>query len=325
MIDCDNLMNMTKSRLPDGASSNVHLAVTSYSHCHDTLRVMQKRHYKKICWLLPLCLYSLEANAWGLFTHVYFAQSLLAVMPLLDKRFRDILKKFPELVMAGACLPDLAVISKKFGTTHQWQNAEYLLNAAITEEELAIAIGYASHLYVDVIAHNHFVPAHEAMWMNESIFTHIVSEWAMDGFIASKIAHTPSQLLLKHAEHISHFIAPCFNQHPVQVRKSLTYLAYADRLLRLVQLPKLINQCVQLFKTDKHKHFSYYIDKTEYALQDFHQVLSGHRPSWEPELDSRDTDHMITWRVRCLAELNESHAMPIRYYTGLKAKYFLEH
>ena len=287
---------------------------------------MRKSKYlNKVYWLLPLCLYSIDANAWGLFTHVYFAQSLLATVPLLDKRTRTIIKKFPELVMAGACLPDLAVISKKFSTTHQWQNAEYLLSAANTEEDLAIAIGYTSHLYVDVIAHNHFVPAHEAMWMNESIFTHITSEWAMDGFIASRIAHTPSQLLFKHAEYMSHFIAPCFNQHPTQVKKSLKYLAVADGLLRLVQLPKMINKCVQLFKTDKHKHFNYYIDKTEYALQDFHLVLSGHRPSWEPELDSRDAGHMMTWRTRCLQELMNDHAMPIRYYTGLKAKYFLEH
>ena len=285
----------------------------------------KSKHLNKLYWFLPLCLYSIDANAWGLFTHVYFAQSLLGALPLLDSRIREIIKKFPELVMAGACLPDLAVISKKFSTTHQWQNAEYLLSAANTEEELAIAIGYTSHLYVDVIAHNHFVPAHEALWVNEGIFTHIISEWAMDGFIANRIAHTPSQLLFKHAEHMSHFIAPCFNQHPTQVKKSLKHLAIADGLLRLVQLPKIINQCVQLFKTDKQQHFNYYINQTEYALQDFHHVLSGHRPSWEPELDSRDREHMPTWRTRCLEELNENHAIPIRYYTGLKAKYFLEH
>ena len=287
---------------------------------------MQKRKWiRNIFWLVPLCLYSIDANAWGLFTHVYFAQSLLATVPLLDDRFREIIKKFPEHVMAGACLPDLAVISKKFITTHQWSKAELLLISAKSEEEMAIAIGYASHLYVDVIAHNHFVPAHEAMWMNESIFTHIASEWAMDGHLAPKIAQTPSQLLIKHIEQISHFVAPCFDQHHMQVKKSLKHLAYADKLLRLVLLPTIINKYVQMMKSDKHLHFSYYLTKTEHALQEFHKVLSGHRPSWEPELDSRDAGHMMTWRTRCLEELNENHAMPIHYYSGLKAKYFLEH
>jgi hypothetical protein len=286
---------------------------------------MQKKWLRNLVWLIPLSLYSIDANAWGLFTHVYFAQSLLAAVPLLDDRFRDIIKKFPEHVMAGACLPDLAVISKKFSTTHQWQHAENLLKAANSEEEMAIAIGYASHLYVDVIAHNHFVPAHEAMWLNESIFTHVASEWAMDGHLSTKVNHSPSRLLRKYGEQMCHFVAPCFNQHPTQVKKSLRNLAYADGLLRLALLPKVINQYVQWIRKDKHLHFSYYLAKTEHALQEFHKVLAGHRPSWEPELDSRDAAHMITWRVRCLEELMEDHAMPISYYSGLKAKYFLEH
>jgi len=292
----------------------------------DKLAAMRLRKCLKIIyWALPLSLYSMDANAWGLFTHVYFAQSLLVAAPLLDDRFRSIIKKFPELVMAGSCLPDLAVISNKFSTTHQWQKAEYLLNAARTEAEIAIAIGYASHLYVDVIAHNHFVPAHEAMWLNESIFTHIGSEWAMDGHIAPKISHTPSQLLSLHAEHISHFIAPCFNQHHTFVKNKLKKLAYADSLLRLAHLPNMINRWVQFMRRDKYKHFDYYIAKTEYALYEFHKVLSGHRPSWEPELGSIDAERMVIWRERCLEELISYHAMPISYYNGFQAKYFLEH
>jgi len=283
------------------------------------------KRLKSIYWALPLSLYSIDANAWGLFTHIYFAQSLLVLVPLLDHRFRDVIKKFPELVMAGSCLPDLAVISKKFNTTHQWQKAEYLLSAASTDEEMAIAIGYTSHLYVDVIAHNHFVPAHEAMWLNESVFTHIGSEWAMDGHIAPRVVLTPHQLLIKHAELISHFIAPCFDQYPALVRNNLKKLAYADNLLRLVYLPNLINRWVQFMRSDKYKHFDYYISKTEYALHEFHKVLSGTRPSWEPELGNISIGHMETWRTRCLEELIDDHAMPIRYYNGVQAKYFLEH
>ena len=63
---------------------------------------------------LPLCLYPVDANAWGLVTHVYFAHSLLWAMPLLDPRLQRVIKKFPELVMAGACIPDLAVVSRQY-------------------------------------------------------------------------------------------------------------------------------------------------------------------------------------------------------------------
>lgn len=79
-------------------------------------------------------------------------------MPLLDPRLQKAIKRFPELVMAGACLPDLAVVCQRFRHTHQWENAHHLLLNAKNDAEIAIAVGYASHLYVDVIAHHHFDP-----------------------------------------------------------------------------------------------------------------------------------------------------------------------
>jgi hypothetical protein len=194
---------------------------------------MKTRQLLNACWwCLPISLYSLDANAWGLYTHVYFAQTLFLASPLLDKRFREAVKRFPELVMAGACLPDLAVISKQFKTTHQWGHVEFLINHATTDEQTAVAIGYASHLYVDVIAHNHFVPAHEALWQHESIFTHIAAEWAMDVHVQRLLHQTPGQLLAKHAAFISHFIAPCFDQPQRLINRKLRTLGYADQLLR---------------------------------------------------------------------------------------------
>ncbi len=266
-------------------------------------------------WCLPLSIYSVDANAWGLYTHVYFAQSLFLASPLLDKRFRDAIKRFPELVLAGACLPDLAVISKQFHTAHQWQKAEYLIHHATTDEETAIAIGYASHLYVDVIAHNHFVPAHEALWQHETIFTHIAAEWAMDVHIQQLLQQTPGQLLAKHATFISYFIAPCFEQPQRFIRKKLHTLAYLDRLLRGVRLPNIIHRCIHFNNHKKHKHFDYYITQTEEALKDFHKILNGHLPNWQPERSViDDISRVMMWREHCLATLHMGHAEPIRYY-----------
>ncbi len=270
-----------------------------------------------IWWCLPLSLYSLDANAWGLYTHVFFAQSLLLASPLLDKRFRVAIKRFPELVMAGACLPDLAIVSKKFKAAHQWQKAEFLINSASTDEETAIAIGYASHLYVDVIAHNHFVPAHEALWEHESILTHIASEWAMDVHIQKLLLKTPGQLLSKYAALMSHFIAPCFEHPQRYIQSKLIKLAYADRLLRSIKLPVVIHQCIKLNNREKHKHFDYYIGKTQHALNDFHKVLNGHHPNWQPELHTNNDMTRITmWRQHCLETLHIDHAEPIRYYSA---------
>ena len=87
------------------------------------LRTSLKHYY----WWLPCGLYSVDAQAWGLVTHIYFAHSLLWAMPLLDPRLQKAIRRFPELVMAGACLPDLAVVSKRFQQTHQWENAQNYL------------------------------------------------------------------------------------------------------------------------------------------------------------------------------------------------------
>ncbi len=276
-----------------------------------------KKHLRTCYWLLPLFVYSIDANAWGLYTHVYFAQSALLASPLLDKRLREAIKRFPELVAAGACLPDLAIVSKQFKTTHQWQKAAYLINHAQTPEETAIAIGYANHLYVDVIAHNHFVPAHEALWEHESMLTHIAAEWAMDAHVKKLLQYTPGQLLSKHASLMSHFVAPCFSQPQRVVKKNLTKLAFADRLLRTVQIPNIIHKSIRFSNRKKHKHYDYYIGKTEQALKDFHKVLNGYHPNWLPELSISDDVHRITmWRKHCLETLHIDHSEPIRYYSA---------
>lgn len=275
-----------------------------------------QKYCQLVVWFLPISFYSIDANAWGLYTHVYFAQSLLLATPLLDRRFRKAIIQFPELVMAGACLPDLAVISKKFKATHQWQKAKHLIDHANTDEEMAIAIGYASHLYVDVIAHNHFVPAHEALWKNESVFTHIASEWAMDVQVQQNLQKMPGQLLSTHATFISHFIAPCFAQPQHLVRNNLIKLSYADRLLRCVKLPTIIHTYIRLNNSTKNKHYDYYISNTKKALQDFHKIMNGLQPNWQPELPVvDDLTRISAWRQHCLETLYIDHAEPIRYYS----------
>ncbi len=292
-----------------------HVSVMIYSLKHDKLAPMQLRKIlKNYYWWCPLLMYSVDANAWGLFTHLYFAQSLIMSMPLLDPKLRSAIKKFPELVLAGACLPDLAIISKKFHTSHQWQQAERMLNIAQSEEEIAIAIGYASHLYVDVIAHNHFVPAHEALWNDQSILTHIASEWAMDAHLAKYITHTPGQLLTRHIKIISPIVGNCFACSEHKTYKTLKQLAFADSLLRLVKLPQIINQVIRITDRNVSKTFAYYMIKTELALIDFNKALQGHHPVWEPELKHLSLDELGDWRTRCLNDLTQDLAVPINYY-----------
>jgi len=269
---------------------------------------------KKYYWWLPCCLYSIDANAWGLITHLYFAQSLVWAMPMLDPRLQNIIKRFPELVMAGACLPDLAIISHRFRHTHLWENAHQLLISAKNDEETALAIGYASHLYVDVIAHNHFVPAHEAMWHKNNLLTHITAEWAMDAHLSAQIETSPQRLLTEHRSIISKFISPHFRCSETSTNTALNRLAYWDGILRSIKLPHLIYAIVSVLDKRVFKHFVYYISKTQIALEDIGTVLNGQKPAFEPELKNLSVQQLDIWREQCRINLHLSHPHPIQYF-----------
>lgn len=272
------------------------------------------RFLKYYYWWLPFCLYSVDANAWGLVTHLYFAQSLLWAMPLLDPRLQNAIKRFPSLVMAGACLPDLAVVSHRFRHTHLWENAHQLLVSAKTDEEIAIAVGYASHLYIDVIAHNHFVPAHEAMWLENSMLTHIASEWAMDAHLSPLMNTTPQQLLTQHRTVIAQFITPQFHCSLKSTNQALERLAFWDSVLRRVKLPHLIYGLAKFLDRQLFKHFVYYIAKTQVAIADIGTVLNGHKPRLEPELKNLNQEEMSEWRQQCRSHLSLQHPLPLEYF-----------
>jgi len=269
----------------------------------------------KLYWLSPIIIFSADAHAWGLVTHLYFAQSLFWAMPLLDPRLQRAIKRFPELVMAGACLPDLAIISQTFRHTHLWENSHHLLLTANTDEETAIAIGYASHLYVDVIAHHHFVPAHEAMWLQNSMLTHIAAEWAMDAHLAPLLETSPGRLLETHRVALTEFIAPRFRCSESHANIALKRLAFWDNVLRFFRIPSLIYRSIRLLDSRVFKHFVYYIAKTQTAIADIGMVLDGDRPVFEPELNHLSAEQMQDWRNECLNHLKLQHPVPIKYFS----------
>lgn len=292
---------------------HVHVIIDSCFLCilHD---MYFSKYLRCVYWCLPFCCYSIDANAWGLVTHLYFAQSLLWAMPLLDPRLQNAIKRFPELVMAGACLPDLAIVSRRFRYTHLWENAHQLLMRANSDEEIAIAIGYASHLYVDVIAHNHFVPAHEAHWHENNMMTHIASEWAMDAHLMPLLDTTPRVLLTCHHNAIIAFIAPHFKCSESKAASALKRLAFWDGVLRAVKLPAFIYHTARLFDKRLHLHFVYYIAKTQVAIGNIGNVLNGNRPVLSPELQYNAVHERDAWRTQCLSDLKLLQPHPVQYF-----------
>ncbi len=230
-----------------------------------------------LLWTLPLLLQSRDAAAWGLYTHVFFAQWLLWGVPLLDPALRRAAARYPKLVLAGACLPDLAIVGKHVGTqafsdTHNWDDALRMLHAAEDDPSRALALGYCSHLLVDIIAHHHFVPAHEHLWLNVPVLTHACAEWAMDAHIRPHLLTTPKALLNSGEAEICQLVTRHFNVENHVARRATRLLARADTVLRRSWLPQMLYGAAARFDARVPDRFNYFVTQTTQRLGEINQL-----------------------------------------------------
>lgn len=265
-------------------------------------------------WMIPLLFFSADAHAWGLYTHVYFAQMLLWAVPLTAPRYRRAIKSFPRLVLAGACLPDLALLSKRpwgepFSTTHQWQRARKLLDAAQSDEECALSLGFVSHLLVDVIAHNHFAPAHEKIWGNIPVLTHAACEWAMDMHIREHLFAMPGELMVAHRDELAEYVAQHFACPRPLARRGVAVLAGAENLLRASRLSHLCYRGARLLDAGVRRRFNYYLSETGIWLTHIDRILLGEVPVWDANPHANDP--VLRQRIELATPLQLRHRMPL--------------
>lgn len=242
-----------------------------------------------LLWAVPLLLVSGDALAWGLQTHTYFAQLLLWAVPLADPRFRRAVARFPRLALAGACLPDLSLMGNHLRTAafhgnHRWCTAARLLERARDDDGRALAVGYASHLLVDVIAHNHFVPSHERLWIKLPVLTHAFSEWAMDAHVRGQLLDTPAALMRDESDRLARYVAANFDLAPQLAARAVAALARAENTLRVSRLPDALHLTARTLDGKLAARFDYYIAQTAARLAQINRVLAGNRPVWNAEV-----------------------------------------
>ncbi len=250
------------------------------------MNVTARAHPRRtaLLWAVPAVLFAGDALAWGLYTHVYFAQLLVWAVPLVDPALRRAVRRFPQRLMAGACLPDLALVgstarTRAFGASHRWESAHALLAAASDDESRACAVGAMSHLWVDIIAHNHFVPAHEHLWWNVPMLTHAASEWAMDRHIARHLFKPPATLLTAD-DWMVDYVARNFDCIPAASRRAIRQLSGAERLLRQSRLPAMLHGMGQMLDCNLAARFDYYLREVTLRLPQLNRVLAGEVPAW---------------------------------------------
>ncbi len=228
--------------------------------------------------------FSVDAWAWGLQTHGFFAQSLLWLVPLADPRLRRAAGKLPQLVLAGATLPDLVLTGAgripALATSHEWETAARLLAEAGSDEERALALGFSSHLLTDIIAHNHFVPAHEMVWFDVPLLTHVASEWAMDHQIRGHLFVEPAILLAREQNTMETYVAQSFACSIGEARSTLRGLARAERWLRRSGLPALAYSVGRMADRRLDRRFRHYLAHTLRQLPQINRLAAGEQPRW---------------------------------------------
>jgi hypothetical protein len=229
-----------------------------------------------------------------LHSHLFFAQYALFAAPLADPELRAAAARLPRLVLAGACLPDLAIVGQfflrtpVFRRTHLWSTLRRISACPRNDADRALALGYATHLLSDVVGHNEFVPEHEARIGDTAMVAHLMSEWAMDAYLRPPLQ--PAEALEDAGWHAVEFVARAFRCSELFARRALYVLMRADRLLRASPVPAL---CRAMVRTNR---FELYVAKTARALGKLDTALAGGFEDWsglDPEGSQSDcsADH----------------------------------
>lgn len=238
-----------------------------------------------LAYAVPLALFAPDASAWGLQTHVCLAQVALLTLPFADPQLRGAALRFPRLVLAGACLPDLmlaghALRTPAFARAHRWSTLRRLAATPRCDADRALALGYASHLVTDVVAHNHFVPEHEARLARVPHATHALAEWAMDRHLRADLPAQPRDLLRENMAEIAGFVARSFRCPEPLARRALALLGGADAWLRASPLPSLCAAALRLFDRQVDGRLDAYVDRTLQTLPGIEGALGGAFTDW---------------------------------------------
>jgi hypothetical protein len=242
-------------------------------------------HFARLlCQMLPLALFSGDALAWGLQTHLFFAQYVLAALPFADRELRAAAIRLPRVVLAGACLPDLGIVGQLLGTpafrrAHLWSTLRRVATAPRSETERALAIGYASHLLADVTAHNLFVPEYERRFGKTAMLAHLGAEWAMDEYVRTELHASPAALLREFDREATDFVCralPCTRNLAVH---ALKVLRRGESVLRVSRVPAACRAVLGSARFDDYVHrTARTLDALELALNGGFQDWSGLDP-----------------------------------------------
>lgn len=123
------------------------------------------------------------ALAWGPGVHMAISNQLLTAPGLLAPAVGALLAEHPQPFLYGALSADFFVGKGSVahpGHSHNWETALTLLETSHSPPMRAYALGYASHLAADVMAHNYYVPNMLRLSPGSGKLSHVLIEMQAD-------------------------------------------------------------------------------------------------------------------------------------------------
>lgn len=110
---------------------------------------------------VAVLLWPSDAYAWGPLAHLNFSQGAVADLGALSPALRIVLSNFVSEFLYGSLAADIIVgknLARYEVHCHNWNVGFGVLDRAKSDAQKAFSFGFLSHLAVDAIAHNYYVP-----------------------------------------------------------------------------------------------------------------------------------------------------------------------
>src|SRR5512133_1035452 len=145
-----------------------------------------------------------DAHAWGPLAHLSFSAQALANLGVVQPSLRGLLQDFGNDFLYGSLAADIVVgknMARYLYHCHNWKVGFNVFRQARPGAEQAFSLGFLSHLAVDTVAHNYFVPYKTVASFHKTNTRHAYWELRYDQRMdrtLSKLARQVSTRTLRH-------------------------------------------------------------------------------------------------------------------------------
>src|SRR5919198_3730742 len=158
-----------------------------------------------------------DAYAWGPLAHLNFSQGAVSDFGVLSPAIRAILSNFVSEFLYGSLAADIIVgknLARYEVHCHNWSVGFDVLDRAKTDAQTAFSLGFLSHLAVDTVAHNYYVPYKLVQGYGVRASGHAYWELRYDQRLPAdlwKLArHVSQRQFREHDEHLEECLAQSY-------------------------------------------------------------------------------------------------------------------